>query len=82
MKRIDKKGKKIKLNIEFIHKKDGTKLEVILRERYLFYLRNLKVKWFFWDSDNLSSKKAYNILLSEFNLSLYKELTNSSCGIL
>ena len=41
MKRIDKKRK---LNIEFIHKKDGTKLEVILRERYLFYLRNLKVK--------------------------------------
>lgn len=53
MKRIDKKRK---LNIEFIHKKDGTKLEVILRERYLFYLRNLKVKWFFWENDcNMAS---------------------------
>ena len=52
MKRINKDGKKRKLNIEFIHKKDGTKLEEILKEGYLCYLRNLKVKWFaflkFW----------------------------------
>lgn len=44
MKRINKDGKKRKLNIEFIHKKDGTKLEEILKEGYLCYLRNLKVK--------------------------------------
>ncbi len=44
MKRIDKDGKKRKLNIQFIHKKDGTELEEILREGYLCYLRNLKIK--------------------------------------
>lgn len=43
MKRIDKNGKK-KLNIEFIYKNDGTKLEEIMREGYLCYLRNLKAK--------------------------------------
>lgn len=31
MKRIDKNGKKRKLNIEFIYKNDGTKLEEIMR---------------------------------------------------
>ena len=44
MKRIDKNGKKRNLDIKFIHKKDGTKLEEILKEGYLYYLRNLKVK--------------------------------------
>ncbi len=44
MKRIDKDGKRRKLNIEYIYKKDGTKLEEILKEGYLCYLRNLKVK--------------------------------------
>lgn len=44
MKRIDKNGKKRKLNIEFIYKKDGTKLEEIMREGYFCYLRNLKAK--------------------------------------
>lgn len=28
----------------FIYKKDGTKLEEILKESYLHYLRSLKVK--------------------------------------
>ena len=31
MKRIDKDGKRRKLNIEYIYKKDGTKLEEILK---------------------------------------------------
>ena len=44
MKRINKDGNKRKLNIEFIHKKDGSKLEEILKEGYLCYLRNLNVK--------------------------------------
>lgn len=44
MKRINKDGKKVKLNIEFIHKKDGTKLEEILKEGYLCYLRDLRSK--------------------------------------
>ncbi len=44
MKRIDINGKKRKLNIQFIYKKDGIKLEDILKEGYLCYLRNLKVK--------------------------------------
>lgn len=30
--------------MEFIYKKDGTKLEEILKEGYLCYLRNLKTK--------------------------------------
>jgi len=46
VKRINKDGKKIKLDIKFIHKKDGIKLEEVLREGYLSYLRNLKAKWF------------------------------------
>ena len=44
MKRIDKNGKKRILEIKFIHKQDGTKLEEILKEGYLSYLRNLKAK--------------------------------------
>ena len=44
VKRIDKNGRKRKLDIEFINKKDGIKLEEILKEGYLCYLRNLKVK--------------------------------------
>lgn len=44
MKRINKDGKKIKLDIKFIPKKDGVKLEEILREGYLSYLRNLRAK--------------------------------------
>lgn len=44
MKRINKEGKKIKLDIKFIHKVDGVKLEEILKEGYLSYLRNLKAK--------------------------------------
>lgn len=39
MKRIDK-DKKRKINIEYIFKKDGTKLEEILKDGYLCYLRN------------------------------------------
>ena len=39
MKRIDK-DKKRKINIEYIFKKDGTKLEEILKYGYLCYLRN------------------------------------------
>lgn len=44
MNRRDKNGKKRKLNIEFIYKKDETKLEEILKEGYLCYLRNLNLK--------------------------------------
>lgn len=44
MKRIDKNGIKRKLDIKFIYKKDGTKLEKILREAYLYYLRNLNIR--------------------------------------
>lgn len=44
MKRINKNGIKRKLNIKFIYKKDGVKLEGILKEGYLSYLRNLKAK--------------------------------------
>lgn len=42
MKRIDKDGRKRKLNIKFIYKEDGIKLDEIMREGYLKYLRNLK----------------------------------------
>ena len=42
MRRIDKDGKKRKLNIEFIYKKDGTTLEEILKEGYLYNLSNMK----------------------------------------
>ena len=45
MKRIDKNGKKRKLDIKYIHDKDGAKLEEILKEGYLCYLRNLKAVW-------------------------------------
>ena len=38
MKRLDKDGKRRKLDIKFIYKKDGTKLEEILKEGYLCYL--------------------------------------------
>lgn len=44
MKRITKNGDKRNLDIKFIHKKDGMKIEEILKEGYLCYLRNLKVK--------------------------------------
>lgn len=44
MNRINKDGKKVKLNIEFIHKKNKTELKEILKEGYLCYLRNLKAK--------------------------------------
>ncbi len=44
MKRIDKEGKRRKLDIKFIYNSDGTKLEEILKEGYLCYLRNLKAK--------------------------------------
>lgn len=46
MKRIDKNGKRRKLDITYIYNKDGIKLEEILKEGYLCYLRNLKAKWF------------------------------------
>lgn len=46
MKRVGKNGKKRKLEIKYIHKDNGTKLEEILKEGYLCYLRNLKAKWF------------------------------------
>ena len=42
MKRIDKDGRKRILNIKFIYKEDGIKLDEIMREGYLKYLRNLK----------------------------------------
>ena len=42
MRRIDKYGKRKRLNIQYVHKKDGTKLDEILKEGYLCYLRNLK----------------------------------------
>lgn len=41
MNRISKDGKKIKLNIEFIHKNDGLNLKEILKEGYL---KDLKLK--------------------------------------
>lgn len=44
MKRLDKDGKRRKLDIKYIYKKDGTKLEEILKEGYLCYLRNLKTR--------------------------------------
>ena len=44
MKRIDRNGKKRNLDIKYIHKKDGTKLDEILNEGYLCYLRSLKTK--------------------------------------
>lgn len=44
MKRIDRFGNKRCLNIEFIYKKKGAKLEEILKESYLCYLKNLKAK--------------------------------------
>ena len=46
MKRINKEGIKRKIDIKFIYKEDGVKLEEILMEGYLSYLRNLKAKWF------------------------------------
>ena len=42
MKRLDKDGRNRKLNIKFIYKEDGIKLDEIMREGYLKYLRNLK----------------------------------------
>lgn len=44
MKRINKDGKKRNLDIKFIYKTNGTKLEEILKEGYLCHLRNLKAK--------------------------------------
>ncbi len=44
MKRIDKNGKRRKPNIEFIYKKDGLKLEEILKDSYLHYLKSLNIK--------------------------------------
>ncbi len=44
MKRVNKNGQKRILDIKFIHKDNGTKLEEILKEGYLCYLRNLKAK--------------------------------------
>lgn len=44
MKRVSKDGKKRNLDIKFIHNSKGTKLEEILKEGYLCYLRNLKAK--------------------------------------
>ncbi len=39
------------------------------------------VRVFFIDKDNLSNKKPYNNLLSEFNVFLYNRFMNNSCGI-
>jgi hypothetical protein len=44
MKRMGKDGKRRKTNIVFIHNKNGTSLKELLKEGYLCYLRNLKVK--------------------------------------
>lgn len=44
MRRVDKYGKKHKLNIQYIYKKDGTKLDEILKEGYLCYVKKLKSK--------------------------------------
>lgn len=41
MKKINKDGKKRNLDINFIYKENGTKLEEILKEGYLSYLKNL-----------------------------------------
>ena len=45
-------------------------------------MQNLGINLYTNEINISDYKKAYNILLSEFSLSLYKELTNSSCGIL
>ena len=42
MNRVDKNGKKKKLNISFIYNEKGQTLEEILKEGYLFYVKNLK----------------------------------------
>lgn len=44
MKRISKDGKRRKLNIEYIYKKDSLELEQIMKEGYLCYIRNLTAK--------------------------------------
>ena len=44
MNRINKDGKRVKLNIQYIYNPDGAKLKEILKEGYLCYLRNLKTK--------------------------------------
>ena len=46
MKRIDKDGKKKKLNIEYIYNDTGVSLQEIIKESYLCYLRNLGKRWF------------------------------------
>lgn len=44
MKKINKDGVKRKLNIKFMHKKTGPKLQEILKNGYLSYLSNLKAR--------------------------------------
>ena len=44
MRRINKDGKKVRLNIQYIYKKAGTKLDEILKEGYLCYIKKLKAK--------------------------------------
>ena len=44
MKKINKDGVKRKLDIKFIHKKTGPKLQEILKDGYLSYLSNLKAR--------------------------------------
>ena len=41
MNRIDKNGRKRKLDITFIYKNDGSKFEEIMKEGYLLYLKSL-----------------------------------------
>ena len=44
MKKVNKDGVKRKLNIKFMHKKTGPKLQEILKNGYLRYLSNLKAR--------------------------------------
>lgn len=44
MNRINKEGKKRKLSIKYIYKEDGINLEEIMKEGYLKYLRDLRIK--------------------------------------
>jgi hypothetical protein len=42
MNRINKNGKKVKLDIEFIHSKADKELHEILKKGYLNYIKSLK----------------------------------------
>lgn len=44
MNRINKNGKKVKLNIEYVYNKASKELPEILKEGYLEYIKSLKVE--------------------------------------